>query len=100
MRFSMIKITRSGWENGTYTYESMIMERGASQPWKNTFDSEYELVAILNDILARQKRCKEVGRVLDLLRRGEHYFFDLDLTREQAESLGWNDVQPVFDEVG
>ena len=38
MKFSMFKI--SGLEQGDegYAYESMIMEKGASTPWKNTIE--------------------------------------------------------------
>ncbi len=72
----------------------MIMKRGASTPWKNTFESEFEMVSIMTEILTRQKRDRDTRHVLSRIRGGEHYFFDLDLTAEQAETLGW---QPAGD---
>ena len=52
MRFSMMKVIESRMENGLYEYESTIMEIGGSTPWKNIFESQYEMVSILNVILA------------------------------------------------
>lgn len=89
MNFSMVKICGSRHSNGDIRYESMIMEKGASERWKNTFESQYELVSIVNNILARQKKRRENGRFLTTIQDETHYFFDLDLTEEQAESLGW-----------
>src|SRR3974377_2430521 len=89
MKFSMIKIRASKQTDGDYLYESMIMEMGASTPWRNTFESEFEIVSIMNDILARQKRDRDIRHVLGRVLEGEHYFFDLDLTEVQAETLGW-----------
>lgn len=94
MRFSMLKISSSKQSDGDYQFESMIMEKGASAPWKNTFESEFEMVSIMTDILARQKRDRDSRHVLYRIHGGEHYFFDLDLTEEQAETLGW---QPAGD---
>lgn len=89
MNFSMIKICGSRQSDGDSRFESMIMEKGASTPWSNTFESQYELVSIMNDILSRQKRSKDARHVLGTIQGGPHYFFDLDLTEEQAQSLGW-----------
>jgi hypothetical protein len=94
MKFSMIKISGSKQRDGDYLYESMIMEMGASTPWRNTFESEFEMVSIMNDILARQKRDRDIRHVLSMVHGGEHYFFDLDLTEKQAEALGW---QPALE---
>jgi hypothetical protein len=94
VRFSMLKISSSKQSDGDYQFESMIMEKGASAPWKNTFESEFEMVSIMTDILARQKRDRDTRHVLNRIHGGEHYFFDLDLTEEQAETLGW---QPAGD---
>lgn len=77
------------------------MEKGASTPWKSFFDSEYEMLSIMNDVLARQKGDKDIRHVLTAIRGGEHYFFDVDLTFEQAESLGFRktDDYLVLEEV-
>jgi hypothetical protein len=89
MNFSMVKICGTKQSNGEIRYESTIMEKGASTPWKNSFESQYELVSIMNHILARQKKARDVRHVLSAMDDGTHYFFDLDLTGKQAESLGW-----------
>jgi hypothetical protein len=44
MKFSMIKISRLKASDVGYRYESMVMEKGASTPWRNTFESEYDAV--------------------------------------------------------
>lgn len=95
MRFSMIKISGLKQSDGDYLYESMIMKMGASTPWKNTFESEFEMISIMTDILARQKRDRDTRHVLSMIHGGEHYFFDFDLTEEQAETLGWQPAEDV-----
>src|SRR5690349_13306605 len=89
MNFSMVKICGSRRVDGDIEYESIIMRKGASTPWKNTFENQYEMVSIMNDILTRQKKGRETRHVLNRIDEGEYYFFDLELTEEQAESLGW-----------
>jgi hypothetical protein len=69
------------------------MEMGASPKWTNTFESEGEMITIMNGILARQKKQGDVRRVLGQIRGGGFYFFDLDLTREEAVSLGWKNSE-------
>ena len=49
----------------------------------------------MNDILGRQKRDREIRHVLSRIQGGEHYFFDLDLTEEQAEALGWQSAEDL-----
>jgi hypothetical protein len=39
--------------------------------------------------LASQKKGGDVRRLLNKIRDDCHYFFDLDLTPEEAEALGW-----------
>jgi hypothetical protein len=95
MRFSMIKISSLREPDGNYRYESMIMEQGASTPWKQTFESEYHMVSIMNDILAKQRRAGDIRHLLSNIQRGEHYFFDVDLSKSQAELLGWNNSAEV-----
>lgn len=89
MRFSMLKISGSKQNDGNYVYESMIMEKGASTPWRTTFETEFEMVSLMTNILARQRRDRDARHVLSSVHAGEHYFFDLDLTEKQAEALGW-----------
>jgi hypothetical protein len=79
--------------NHTYAYRSVIMEMGASAKWTSIFESEGEMIAIVNGVLARQKRQSDVRSVLDKIRDCGFYFFDLDLTTEEAESLGWKDSE-------
>lgn len=95
MRFSMIKISSLKEPDGSFKYESMIMERGASTPWQGTFESEYHMVSIMNDILARQRRAVDVRHLLSNIQQGEHYFFDVDLTERQADLLGWKNSAEV-----
>jgi hypothetical protein len=71
-------------------YCSTMMEIGASTKCTIPFESEGDMIAIMNGILAKRKVRYDVTRVLDKVRHGGYYFFDLDLTREEAESLGWN----------
>ena len=90
MKFSMVKISCSKQMDGDYIYESMIMEKGASTPWKTTFASEFEMISTITDILARQKRDRDMRQVLSRIHGGgECYFFDLDLAEGQAKALGW-----------
>lgn len=89
MRFSMMKVIGSRRGKGLYKYESTIMETGGSKPWKNSFESQYELTSIMNAILATQKHERDIRRVMSKIQDGGHYFFDVDVTEEQARSLGW-----------
>lgn len=89
MIFALVKISGSRDGNHSYAYYSMIMEVGASAKWTNAFLSEEEMIAVMNGILARQKKGGDVRYFLNKIRDGEHYFFDLDLTSEEAEALGW-----------
>ena len=90
MRFSMLEISGSRQGTGAYNYESIIMERGASTLWKNSFESEYEMVSIMNNVLARQKGVRDIRHVLSSVRGGEHYFFDVDLTPDQeVNAVRW-----------
>lgn len=48
------------------------------------------MVSIMNAILATQKRERDVRHVMSRIHDGGHYFFDVDMTEEQARSLGWH----------
>ena len=89
MRFAMIKIVGCRQTSGSYEYEATIMELGGSTRWNSAFESQDEMTSTMNAILARQKRDHDVRLFMDDIHAGGHYFFDVDLTEEQAESLGW-----------
>ena len=92
MIFALVKIGCTRDCNHKYAYYSVIMETAASAKWTNPFESEDEMIAVMNDILARQKKSGDVRRLLNEIRDGSHYFFDLDLTSEEAETLGWKEM--------
>ena len=89
MKFCMLKISGSKTHDGQRMYESMIMEKGATTPWKRSFESQYQMMAVVNDILAHQKQDLDVRRFLSRIYEGEQYFFDVDPTERQARALGW-----------
>jgi hypothetical protein len=90
MKFALIKINGSKSQNQNYVYSSTIMEMGASPKWTKSFKSENEIIDILSCLLSKQDRPDNVGQVLSKLRKnGEYYFFDLNLTHEEAGWLGW-----------
>ena len=89
MKFSMLKIT--GWRDrrGDYKLESTLMEMGGSTPWKCSFESQHDVLSIISTIAARQKGNPDIRYMLGKAHEGEHYLFDVDLSEEQAECLGW-----------
>ena len=89
MIFALVKIGGTRNRDHSYTYYSVIMETGASAKWTNPFESEDELITVMNGILATQRKSEDVRRLLNKIRDDCHYFFDLDLTPEEAEALGW-----------
>ena len=89
MIFALVKLTCSKTHDKSYVYESTIMERGGSPKWTNVFESEHEMIVVLNRILAKQRRCSGVQLLVNEIRVSGQYFFDLNLTQEEAESLGW-----------
>ena len=67
----------------------MIIKIGASTKWTNNFDCEDDMKAVVTRLLAREGRAYDLWRVIDQIRvGGSYYFFDLDLTAKEAESLG------------
>jgi hypothetical protein len=89
MKFAMVKISRLR-RNPSRLYESMIMEMGASRRWTGNFDNENEMIAVVFRLLAKQEPPPDLRRVLNQITNGSgYYFFDLDLTSEEAESLGY-----------
>jgi len=89
MIFALVKIGGTKHRDHSYAYYSVIMETGASAKWTNPFESEDEMITVMNGILASQKKGGDVRRLLNKIRDDCHYFFDLDLTPEEAEALGW-----------
>ena len=89
MIFALVKIGGTKHRDHSYAYYSVIMETGASAKWTNPFESEDEMITVMNGILASQKKGGDVRRLLNKIRDDCHYFFDLDLTLEEAEALGW-----------
>ena len=91
MKFAMVKISRARRNpSRLFPYESMIMAMGASPRWTGHFDSENEMIAVVFRLLAKQEPPPDLRRVLDQITNGTgYYFFDLDLTSEEAESLGY-----------
>jgi hypothetical protein len=74
----------------------MIMEIGASPAWTNNFDSENEMISVVFRLLAKREPPPDLRRVLNQITNGSgYYFFDLDLTSEEAESLGYPHAPPI-----
>ena len=93
MIFALVKISGVRIRNHEYAYRSTVMQRGASAKSTKVFANEDDMIAVVNPILAKQKRRDDVRQVLDQIRHGDYYFFDLDLTNQEAESLGWKSSQ-------
>ena len=94
MLFALLKISGVKDLDG-YKYKSVIMERGASAKGTIDFDSEDKMITVVNRILAHQPKRGNVRRILDQIRDGGYYFFDLDLTPHEAEALGWNQQRTI-----
>src|SRR5262245_14453441 len=92
MIFAMLRIRalRQAGGSGSYSFETSLMEQGGSSPIKTIFHSEGELFDLLGRILQRQTRWRETRVLPEEARREPCYFFDVELTREHAEELGWN----------
>jgi len=88
MLFALLKISGVKDRDG-YKYKSVIMERGASAKGTIDFDSEDKMITVVNRILAHQPKRGNVRRILDQIRDGGYYFFDLDLTAKEAKTLGF-----------
>jgi hypothetical protein len=54
----------------------------------------------MNAILARQKRDREIRYSISANPTAEHYFFDIELTEEQAEFLGWRQTHEIDTLIG
>jgi hypothetical protein len=89
MIFALVKFSCSKTHHKRYVYESMIMEKGGSPKWTNVFESEHEMIEVISRILAKQKWRNRLELTPNQIRLNGQYFFDLELTREEAESLGW-----------
>ena len=89
MKYALVKICGMKSRNHSYDYQSTIMEMGGSAKWTSSFKSEDEMIKVVNGILAKQRKHGDVRRVLDQIRDGGYNFFDLELSNQEAESLGW-----------
>ena len=89
MKFAMVKFKASKNRDRLCAYESMLMEVGASPKWTRSFESEDNMTEFVVRLLARQGRNDDLRPVLDQIRNGGYYFFDLHLTPQEAESLGY-----------
>lgn len=94
MKFCMPKISGLQTTDGRRKYEAMIMKHGASTPCKQNFARRCQMKAIVNNILAQQKRDLDVRRFLRTF-EGEHYFYGVEITEEQAKSLGWTEPEEI-----
>jgi hypothetical protein len=94
MRFSLLKLSASKQHNGDYHYVSKAMELGGSPAFTSTFHSANEMISLMNEILALQKKSyAHVGSMVERIRNEGIYFFDVELTKRQAELLGWRPQQ-------
>ena len=89
MKFAIVKFSGLRGRNHLCAYESMLMEMGASSRWTHSFDREDDMIEVVVRLLARQGRHDDLPYVLDQIRNGGYYFFDLLLTPQEAESLGY-----------
>jgi len=60
MIFALVKIGGTKHRDHSYAYYSVIMETGASAKWTNPFESEDEMITVMNGILASQKKGGDV----------------------------------------
>ena len=65
MIFALIKIGGTRHGNHSYAYYSLIMEKGASPKYTNIFESEDEMITVINRILARQRKGGDVRQFLN-----------------------------------
>jgi hypothetical protein len=92
MKFAMVKIIGSKNRDHSHSYSSTFMEMGASPKWTTCFDSEDEMIAAVMLLLAKQKQPDGLNRVLNQIKNGGYYFFDLDLTAKEAAFLGYPNI--------
>src|SRR5215469_14738765 len=91
MRFSLVKLSAFKQQNGDYRYFSKVMELGGSPVHSNTFKSANEMIKVMNEILAMQRKSYiHVGSMVERIRDQGVYFFDLEMTKRQAGLLGWS----------
>lgn len=73
-----------------YQYSSKIMELDGSPTFMNTFQNSNETIEVMNQILATQRRPHlHVGSMVGRIQAVGVYLFDIDMTKHQAELLGW-----------
>jgi hypothetical protein len=96
MNFAFVKLRGVKQSDGSYLYHSLIQRDQRSQGLirtdGKTFKSENEMLTIMDGILRHQVNGKDrdIRNVLDKIQREIGYeYFNLDLTSEEAASLGW-----------
>jgi hypothetical protein len=73
----------------SFQYEAMIQPKRGPRGQIKTFENERELIAVLNGLFERQKMRRNIKEVIPLIQAGRFQSFDLDLSDDQAEALGW-----------
>ena len=88
MIFDLVLLRGTKQADGSYRYMSHIQR---SRLETRVFNSEEEMLAVVNSVLATQKNNPSVNDdVLHLIQSPDGYQWTaLDLTEEQAASLGW-----------
>jgi hypothetical protein len=71
-----------------YSYECQSHRTGFSLVVNKTFESEAEMIEIINGILSTSSR-GDVRNVLAEIRADWKVYRELELTDRQAESIGW-----------
>ena len=97
MKVALVTLSASKRPNGAYTYFTEIIESQESKRFTRLFLSAYEMLDVVNGILATQtkKRYTPVNPDLETICGTGLYFFDLDLTVPQAERLGWKPKREI-----
>jgi hypothetical protein len=97
MIFAFVQLTRSK-QDKDYSYKSMIQQSdfAGSLAGHKTLGSEEDMAAIMNPILIKNRKDPDAG-VMHSFKESKTdivQYSGLDLTEEEAESLGWkNDKQ-------
>lgn len=93
MVFDLVQITLIKQDDAEVIYQSVVLQ-GARLSDPRIFESESELISVLNPILQAQTRRADVSGVMKFLETSGSFQFvkganELDLTDEQAAHLGW-----------
>ena len=95
MKFDLVRLWRSNEidEHALYHSHVQLRETGFTRTGGKQFASKSEMIKTMNGIMATQKRLRIFEEDLKIIETvGSIDFMDtnaLDLTDQQAESLGW-----------